>query len=97
MPLKIRRARLARQDQFDIWFFIAAQNVSAADRQMDRFDEVFHLLAEYPEAGHLRPDLADLRLYPVEHYNVLYRINAEAIEIVRVLHAARNAPDALSE
>lgn len=97
MPLKIRRARLAKQDQFDIWLFIAAQNVPAADRQMDRFDEAFHLLAEYPEAGHLRPDLAELSLYPVENYNVLYRVNAGAIEIVRVLHAARNTPDALSD
>nr|WP_314257532.1 type II toxin-antitoxin system RelE/ParE family toxin [uncultured Devosia sp.] len=91
MPLKIRRTRLAKQDHFNIWIFIAAQNVAAADNQLDRFFEAYHLLAEYPEAGHLRADLNGLRLYPVEHYNVLYRISPGVVEIIRVLHSARDA------
>lgn len=57
---------------------------------MDRLNDAFYLLADYPEAGPLRPEYLELRLYPVDQYNVFYRVTADAIEIVRVLHAARD-------
>lgn len=91
MPHKIRRSGVARQDQADIWLFIATNNIQAADRQMDRLNDAFYLLADYPEAGSIRPEHLDLRLYPVDQYNIFYRVTPDAVEIVRVLHAARNA------
>lgn len=65
---------------------------------MDRFNDAFYMLAEYPEAGSMRPELSRLRLYPVDQYNIFYRVTPDAVEIVRILHAARDVtPDLLSE
>ena len=51
----------------------------------------FHLLAESPGIGRLRPELAPgLRASPVEDYLLFYRQAATGIEIVRVLHGARD-------
>lgn len=90
MPLNIRRSASARQDQTDIWLFIATSNIKAADSLIDKLDSAFHMLAEYPEAGPVRPEYLDVRLYPVDHYNIFYRVSTDAIEITRILHAARD-------
>ncbi|OAM77476.1 type II toxin-antitoxin system RelE/ParE family toxin [Devosia elaeis] len=99
MPLKIKRLPLARADRLDIWLHIAADNISAADRLTDRLDEIVHRLSEFPEAGPSRPELgAGIRLYPVDNFLIFYRVAGDAIEIVRILHAARDiTPDLLSD
>jgi toxin ParE1/3/4 len=98
MPLRIRRSALAKQDQTDIWLFIAVDSISSADRLMDRFNDAFYLLSEYPESGRVRPEYAALRLYPVDQYNIFYRASSVAVEIIRILHAARDVtPDLLTE
>jgi plasmid stabilization system protein ParE len=53
-------------------------------------------LGANPGLGHLREDLADepLRFYAVWSYLVIYRVT-ERVEIVRVLHAARDVGDEL--
>ncbi len=53
-------------------------------------------IAGHPGLGHLREDLSDepLRFYAVWSYLVIYRV-AERVEIVRVVHAARDVADAL--
>jgi len=46
--------------------------------------------------GPARPDLrADLRYFVSGHYLILYRAQANGVEIVRVLHGARRLPDLL--
>lgn len=48
-------------------------------------------LAEYPLLGPARPDIApDLRYLVSGNYLVLYRVRSESVEVVRVLHGARN-------
>lgn len=99
MPLKIRRSAKARADQVAIWSYIAAQNLPAADRQIDRFHDAFLMLAEYPESGRMRIELeADMRAFPVDQYLVFYRVYPGILAIIRILHAARDiTPDLLSE
>lgn len=91
MPLKIRRSRRARADQDAIWSYIATDNMAAADTQIDRIDAAFHRLAEYPDAGRNRPDIEPtIRALPVDNYLIFYRVMAETLDIVSIVHAARD-------
>ena len=83
--------RLAREDLLSIWSYIAADNPAAADRVLDAIDRRCALLADDPALGPARPDIApQLRYSPVGSYLIFYRQVAEGVEIVRVLHGARN-------
>jgi len=63
------------QDLQDIWEFIAADNVPAADKLEDEFFEAFEMLAKHPRMGHARLDLTerDVRFWPVGQYLIVYR------------------------
>jgi toxin ParE1/3/4 len=82
--------RLAEADLLEIWLYIAEDNVSAADRMIDRFTSAFDLLATNPELGeaqdHLRPGL---RRFVVRKYLLFYQPTDDGVLIVRVLHGAR--------
>lgn len=81
----------ARQDLLGIWEYIATDNVAAADHVLDTLDARMQRLADHPLLGPARPDLApDLRYLVSDNYLILYRILPDAVEIVRVLHGARN-------
>jgi len=74
-----------------IWFYIALDNVVAADNLLDDIDSSCQLLAMQPQAGRLRPELApELRSFPVGRYVVFYQPQDDGIEVVRVLHSARD-------
>ena len=47
--------------------------------------------------GHLREDLArePLRFWPVYSYLIIYRPDSRSLEIVRVLHGARDVKNLL--
>jgi toxin ParE1/3/4 len=86
----IRHHPQADADLLDIWVFIARDNMRAADRLLDRIARKCDLLAEYPELGPARSDIAPgLRMLVVRDYLVLYRIADDGVEIVRVVHGAR--------
>lgn len=49
----------------EIWSYIAGNSVAAADRTLDRFHELFRMLARQPLIGELCSDIrADLRNFP---------------------------------
>ena len=64
-----------------------------ADRIRYEFFTAFRQLATMPGMGHFRSDLAaePLRFWRVRNYLVVYRSEKTPIEIVRVLHGARDA------
>jgi len=81
----------AEQDLDEIWFYIALDNVVAADNLLDDIDSSCQLLAMQPQAGRLRPELTpELRSFPVGRYMVFYQPQDDGIEVVRVLHSARD-------
>ena len=90
----MKRFYLAAQAQIDldeIWLFIAEDNPAAADRFHDQLLSKFLILAEHPLIGHAREELRpNMRSFPVGRYVVFYRDSSEHIEIVRVLHGARD-------
>lgn len=82
----------AFRDIDEIWEYIAEDNLDAADRVRDEIFTACQRLAEMPGMGHLREDLADepLRFWPVYSYLIIYRPESKPLEVVRVLHGARD-------
>lgn len=87
----------AKQDVEDIWDYIAADNVDAADRVSTAFEKAILRLAKTPGIGHLREDLADRRhrFLLVYSYLIVYRFETKPLQIVRVIHAARDVQSIL--
>jgi plasmid stabilization system protein ParE len=52
---------LAARDLTEIWDHIAADNLTAARRVMDRLDAAMRKLSRTPGIGHFRQDLCDGR------------------------------------
>lgn len=90
-------SRPAREDLDDIWLYIARDSIEEADRFIDLLTAKFPLVASQPRMGRLREDLApNLRCLPVKNYLILYRSLKGSVQIVRVIHGARD-PKALFE
>jgi plasmid stabilization system protein ParE len=77
--------------------FIAVDNAEAAEQLIDKFFETFEQLAAWPKSGHARADLTSkgVRFWPVGAYLVVYREYSKSIQIVAVLHGARDVPSVL--
>jgi toxin ParE1/3/4 len=98
MSGKLEISRPAREDLDEIWFFIAQDNLSAADRFVDFLMDRFPLLAASPRMGRKRDELAPgLRSFPVKSYVILYRLVGNGVEIVRVVHGARDLQRVVDE
>jgi toxin ParE1/3/4 len=90
---KLRISHLAEADLAEIWLHIAEDRPSAADRMLDRFKRQFLLLSRNPEMGELREDIGfDVRQTSVSSYVILHRTREEWVEVVRVIHGARDIP-----
>lgn len=65
---------------------------------MVQFVRAFSLLAKRPQLGHDREDLfvPALRFWPVGRYLVTYLADKEPIEIVAVVHGARDIPNVVN-
>ena len=85
------RSRRAEIDLVEIWRFIAKDDPRAADRVLDRIDAACVLLAGSPKNGPRREDLAPgLRFWPLGNYLIFYTEADDGIQVVRVLHGARD-------
>jgi toxin ParE1/3/4 len=98
--------RQAKQDTEDIWRYIARDNPTAADAFMDAVEEASKSLSVFPAIGGLRyfyhPELGGLRILPVQgfkKYIRFYRVKEEelVVEIVRILHGARDIPNLFND
>lgn len=92
----VLRTSRAEEDLLDIWEHIADDSLDAADGFLDEIAEVCHRLAENPLAGRAREELAvNLRSFPVGNYVVFYQPIENGINVIRVLHGARDLPELL--
>jgi toxin ParE1/3/4 len=86
----IVRSPAAEDDLIEIWCTIALDSPAAADRLLDTFASRIEHLAAFPDLGPERPDIGEAARLSVGNYLVLYRHIGGQIEIVRVVHGARD-------
>lgn len=94
-----RFAPAAKDDLFEIWAYIAGDNPAAANRVEREILEACLRLAARPDLGHYRRDLTDkpARFFPMRGtYLIVYDPATEPLEIIRILHGARDATAELS-
>lgn len=96
---KYRLGEAVAVDMEAIWEYIAADDVDAADRWIDRLFAAFERLATNPAIGHKRRDLtrAEMLFWPVGAYFVIYRVIGTTVEIVAVTQGSRDVPMFLSQ
>jgi toxin ParE1/3/4 len=90
---EFRISDTARSDLDEIWLYIAEDNIEAADRFIQQIVLRFPKLVARPDLGRRREELLPrLRSYPVGRYVIFYRPFDNGVEIIRVLHGARDLP-----
>lgn len=93
---EVRHTYRARRDLIELWLELRKVNPGAADGVYQRLGARLEVLKQFPEAGPLRPRLdREARILVEPPYLILYRIIPEGVEIVRVVHGARQIDRAL--
>jgi toxin ParE1/3/4 len=88
---QLRISPRASADLIEIWSYIADDSVANADAFVDKLYQTIQALGRQPGSGRQREELAPgIQSFPVGRYIIFYRGVAGAIEIVRVLHGARD-------
>jgi toxin ParE1/3/4 len=88
------RSAQSEEDQIAIWRYVSKDNLSAARRLLERFDERINSLPDNPEVGEQQPQFGELtRRLIVGNYLIFYDVLPDAIHILRVFHAARKLED----
>ena len=82
----------ARFDLDEIREFIAADNISAADRVVDEVLCAIRALVSFPSQGHWRPDLTSrpLRFILVREYLIAYAPDEKPLWVVAICHGRRS-------
>jgi toxin ParE1/3/4 len=88
---ELRISPRAREDLIEIWSYIADDSVTNADAFIDRLYETMESLGRNPGSGRQREELAlGIQSFPFGRYLIFYRALTNSVEIVRVLHGARD-------
>jgi plasmid stabilization system protein ParE len=90
----LRYLRAAQRDLDEIFLFIARRSQSSeiALNFVDSIDEKCRHLAELPiQVGRPRPEVGtDFRSFVFKGYLIFFRYTDEALEVVSVVHGARD-------
>lgn len=82
---------VARGDLVDLWLYIAEDNVAAADAYIERLQHSFAFLAENPQMGSDRSDIAEgLKSFAIDNFVIYYQLHDRGITVLRVWHTARD-------
>lgn len=81
----------ASQDLTEIVDYFANNNVEAGERFVRNFEQKCINLAKFPSMGRSYPNIkSSLRGIPLDSYIILYRLQNDVIEIVRVVSGYRD-------
>jgi toxin ParE1/3/4 len=96
--LPVVRTDQAETDLAEIFDYLDEHNTQAAERLAEAIDERCRLLSQFPEMGRSREELAPgLRSVVIEPYVLFYRVTATAVEVLRILHGARDIDTIMRE
>jgi toxin ParE1/3/4 len=94
----VQTTPLAEQDLDEIWFTIASDDVSRADKFIDALSKRFVTLSRSPRAGRKRDELLPgLRSFAFRNYVIFYSVSRDGVLIERVLHGARDVGKVLDQ
>ena len=85
-------------DLDEIWEYIAADDLNAADRWIGKLFDAFEALGRMPGMGHKRDDLTDypVLFWPVSAYIVIYcAADQRPVTIIAVTQGSRDVPSFL--
>lgn len=96
MAFKVAFRPRAEKDLFDIYEFIAADNLPAAIEFIRRLRQFCHRLEDMPDRGSPREDFAPgVRILVFERrVTIAYRIAKDRVQVLRLFYAGRNTPSA---
>jgi plasmid stabilization system protein ParE len=82
----------ASADLDEIWGYIAADNIDAADRIREEIYESIQSLVPFPYIGHNRPDLTSrpLRFQSLREFVIVYAPDEKPLAVIAVLHGRRS-------
>jgi plasmid stabilization system protein ParE len=82
----------AYADLDEIWEYIAADSLDAADRIREEIYEAIQSLIPFPYVGHARSDLTSraLRFQSVREFVVAYAPDEKPLAVIAVIHGRRN-------
>jgi toxin ParE1/3/4 len=92
-----RLSKEAEQDLEDLWVYLGERNDIAADLQVAKLLDRFPMLAQFPAMGISRNQMLEgLRSFPVKPYIIFYILIPDGIEILRIIHQARDIEEYFS-
>lgn len=88
---RLRYTSAAWDDLTEIMEYIAADNLTAADRWVERIQHRCKLIAQHPEMGQLCPEFGDrIRSVSIGRYVIFHRLTNDTLEIVRIIAGDQN-------
>jgi toxin ParE1/3/4 len=93
--MKVRWTSRANRDVVEIGDYIAADDVDAAIRWLERLLERVKQASRMPRAGRVVPELGrdDIREVIYGAYRVIYRVELKALVVLAVFEGHRRLPD----
>jgi toxin ParE1/3/4 len=92
--MKVRYTDTALAEIDEIYFYIAEDNLAAADRVVGQVEHPIGLIGKRPKIGHPKyrqfVRILPVRRYP--QYLVFYAIEGDEVVILNVRHGARRRP-----
>ncbi len=82
----------AKKDLLNIIDYISEDNPIAAINLVEDIDRKVNHLIDFPESGRKGRVNGTRELVALSNYIVVYRINSNAIHVLRLLHAAQQWP-----
>lgn len=84
----------AQIDAVHIWVYIAKDNITAADNFIDQIEERLRQLAQNPLVAKAVPHIGNnIHQSIIGKYSIYYRPITEGIQVIRILHGARQPED----
>ncbi len=96
MKYKIHYTKESRRDLDEIWDYISSelQNISAAERTVNRIMDAVDQLADFAEIGSPLSSIADVnsdyRFLVTGNYLTFYRVQSSNVYVDRVLYGRRD-------
>jgi toxin ParE1/3/4 len=93
--MKVHWTQNAIDHLVTIFEYIALNSPAYAKGMVDRITRRSEQIAEHPRSGRKVPeyDAEDIRELIEKPYRIIYRIKADRIEVLAVIHGAQLVPD----